>query len=103
MGCGGVRREVAFSAVLFGVRFIKGARFLCALLVCGRVILTMDIGIKEAKRIWKYRNQWVALVNSRVVAHGESIEAVQEKVERKKIKDHVFHFVSPRPFIGYAI
>ena len=63
----------------------------------------MDIGIKEAKRIWKYRNQWVALVNGRVVANGNNIKEVQEEVERKEIKDYVFHFVSPLPFIGYAI
>jgi len=63
----------------------------------------MDIGIKEAKRIWKYRNQWVALVDSRVVAHGESLKEVRDEVEKKKIKGYVFDFVSPLPFVGYAL
>ena len=63
----------------------------------------MDIGVKEAKRIWKYRNQWVALVNGRVVAHGNDIEEVQEEVERKKVKEYVFHFVPSRPIVGYAL
>lgn len=63
----------------------------------------MDIGIKEAKRIWKYRNQWIALVDSCVVAHGDNLKEVTVEVEKKKLKNYVFHFVSPLPFVGYAL
>lgn len=64
----------------------------------------MNIDEKAAKRIWKYRNQWVALVDDgRVVAHGESLKEVQDAVERKKIKGYVFHLVPARPLVGYAI
>ena len=63
----------------------------------------MQVGIKEAKKIWRYRNQWVALVAGRVVAHGNSLKEVRVEVERKKLQGYVFDFVSPLPFVGYAL
>ena len=56
-----------------------------------------------ARPMCRYRNRWVALVYSRVVAHGESLKEVRDEVEKKKIKGYVFDFVSPLPFVGYAL
>jgi hypothetical protein len=49
--------------------------------------------IETAKHLGKYKNQWVALVNGRVVASGKTLQEVKTKVEQKKIKEYVFHLV----------
>lgn len=48
-----------------------------------------------AKKLRKYANQWVALVGQSVVAAGDTLLKVQKEVERKGIKDYVFHRVPP--------
>lgn len=48
-----------------------------------------------AKKISKYANKWVALVNRSVVAKGNTLQQVQREVERKGIKNYVFHKVPP--------
>lgn len=48
-----------------------------------------------AKKISKYANKWIALVNRSVVAKGNTLQQVQREVERKGIKDYVFHKVPP--------
>ncbi|MEK7532406.1 MAG: DUF5678 domain-containing protein [Patescibacteria group bacterium] len=48
-----------------------------------------------AKKVHKYANQWVALVGQSVVAAGDSLQKVQREVERKGIKNYVFHRVPP--------
>jgi len=48
-----------------------------------------------AKKLRKYANQWVALVGHSVVAAGDTLKKVQAEVERKRIKNYVFHRVPP--------
>lgn len=48
-----------------------------------------------AKKLSKYANQWVALVDHSVVAAGDTLQKVKTEVERKGIKDYVFHRVPP--------
>ena len=48
-----------------------------------------------AKKLRKYANQWVALVGQSVVAAGDTLQKVQAEVERKRIKNYVFHRVPP--------
>jgi len=48
-----------------------------------------------ARKLRKYANQWVALVGQSVVAAGDTLQKVQREVERKGIKNHVFHRVPP--------
>ena len=48
-----------------------------------------------AKKLRQYANRWVALVGHRVVAAGDTLQKVQAEVERKKIKNYVFHRVPP--------
>jgi hypothetical protein len=40
-------------------------------------------------------NKWVALVDHKVVASGNTLQEVKEAVERKKVKKYVFHLVPP--------
>lgn len=55
----------------------------------------MDQEKVYAKKLRQYANQWVALVNRKVVAAGGSLQEVQEEVERKRVKNYVFHRVPP--------
>ena len=55
----------------------------------------MDKDKIYAKELSKHANKWVALVGYRIVAVGDTLKAVQEEVERKKIKKYVFHRVPP--------
>lgn len=48
-----------------------------------------------AKKMSKYANKWIALVNGSVVAKGNTLQQVQREVERKGIKNYVFHKVPP--------
>ena len=48
-----------------------------------------------ARKLKKYANQWVALVGQSVVAAGDTLQKVQKEVERKGIKNYVFHRVPP--------
>ncbi len=48
-----------------------------------------------ARKLKKYANQWVALVGKSVVAAGDTLQKVQKEVERKEIKNYVFHRVPP--------
>ena len=48
-----------------------------------------------AKKLRKYANQWVALVGQSVVAAEDTLQKVQKDVERKGIKNYVFHRVPP--------
>jgi len=54
-----------------------------------------------AKAISKYANKWVALVDHKVVASGNTLQEVKETVERKKVKKYVFHLVPP-PSVSLA-
>ena len=48
-----------------------------------------------AKTIKKYERKWVALVGNRVMGAGDTLQEVKKLVERKHIKNYVFHFVPP--------
>jgi len=50
--------------------------------------------LKKAKELEPYENKWVALVDDKVVASGDSPEEVQEKAEKNGYTDFVFHLVS---------
>jgi hypothetical protein len=53
----------------------------------------MNQDLAFAKELAKYKDQWVALKDKRVIAAGKSVREVLEKVARKKIKDFAFHYV----------
>ncbi|MDP3772517.1 MAG: DUF5678 domain-containing protein [bacterium] len=48
-----------------------------------------------ARMMKKYERKWVALVGSKVVAVGTTLAEVKEVVERKRMKNYVFHLVPP--------
>jgi hypothetical protein len=45
----------------------------------------------------QYTSKWVALKDGRVVASGDTLRAVKETVEKKKMRDYAFHFVERYP------
>ena len=51
--------------------------------------------LAKAEELRPYENKWVALVDDKVVASGDSPQEVEEKVEEKGYTDVVFHLVSP--------
>ena len=53
----------------------------------------------KAKALSKYANKWVALVDHKVVASGNTLQEVKESVEKKKVKQYVFHLVPPPSII----
>ncbi len=59
--------------------------------------------IEFAKALAKYKNKWVALQNRKVVAYGDDLERVYKTVQRKKIKDYVFHLVPDKPPVMYGL
>mgnify|MGYP001593832069 CR=1 FL=1 len=48
-----------------------------------------------AKKLSRYANRWVAFVDHSVVAAADTLQEVKTKVERKGIKNYVFHRVPP--------
>ncbi|GEM_PF-3311576 len=48
-----------------------------------------------AKTIKKYERKWVALIGSKVVGAGNTLAEVKDSVERKHLKNYVFHLVPP--------
>jgi len=50
--------------------------------------------LQKAKELEPYENKWLALVDDKVVASGDSPQEVAEKVEEKGYTDVVFHLVS---------
>ena len=46
-----------------------------------------------AKTMKKYEKKWVALVGNKVMGSGDTLQEVKELVERKRIKNYVFHLV----------
>ena len=48
-----------------------------------------------ARSIKKYERKWVALVSGKVVAAGNTLTEVRDLVERKHLKNYVFHLVPP--------
>jgi uncharacterized protein DUF5678 len=50
---------------------------------------------KLAKALQAYENKWVALVGNKVVAAGESVQAVKQKAEELGYTNFMFHLVPP--------
>ena len=48
-----------------------------------------------AKAIKKYERKWVAVVGGKVVVAGGTLAEVKSLVERKHLKNYVFHLVPP--------
>ena len=48
---------------------------------------------KLAKALQAYENKWVALVENKVVAAGESVKEVKHKAEQAGHTDFMFHLV----------
>jgi hypothetical protein len=53
---------------------------------------------KLAKKLWKYRDTWVALsAAGTVIANGKDLKEVHRQVNKKGITDYVFHLVPSKP------
>ena len=52
-----------------------------------------------------FENKWVALVEDKVVASGESPKEVKERAEQQGFRDYVFHLVPSfsRTFLPHEI
>ena len=48
---------------------------------------------KLAKALQPYENKWVALVGTKVVAAGETVQEVKEKAEQAGHTHYMFHLV----------
>jgi len=49
--------------------------------------------LQKAEELRPYEEKWVALVEDKVVAAGDTLEEVQEKAEQKGYTDFIFHLV----------
>lgn len=60
---------------------------------------------KYAEKVASYQNEWVALVDQQVVAHGRTLQEVKNQVDKKNITGYIFHFIAPRSilFAPYAV
>jgi hypothetical protein len=58
--------------------------------------------IERAKELQKYENKWVALVDKKVVASGETMQKTAENAEKAGYKDVSFYLV-PSASVSYAL
>jgi adenine/guanine phosphoribosyltransferase-like PRPP-binding protein len=58
--------------------------------------------LQKAKELQQYENKWVALVNDKVVASGETMKEVAEIAEKAGYKDFTFYLV-PSSSVSYAL
>jgi hypothetical protein len=56
--------------------------------------LTEKEMVEKVKELEPYQNKWVALVDDKVVASGDTPKEVKEKAEQNGYRDVVFHLVS---------
>jgi len=49
--------------------------------------------LEKAEELRPYENKWVALVDDKVIAAGDSPDEVAEKTERQGYAEYVFHLV----------
>ena len=52
--------------------------------------------LEKSKNINRYGGKWVALLEDRVVAHGEKLEEVMKKVKAQKLQKKTSVFLVPR-------
>ena len=57
---------------------------------------------EQARELQKYENRWVALVDDKVVASGESVEEVARKAEEAGYKRYAF-FLVPSGKVRFAL
>jgi len=50
-------------------------------------------GLAKAEELRPYENKWVALVDDKVVASGDSPKEAKAKAMRKGFKDFAYHLV----------
>jgi adenine/guanine phosphoribosyltransferase-like PRPP-binding protein len=58
--------------------------------------------LQKAKELQKYENKWVALVDDKVVASGETMKETAEKAEKAGFKDITFYLV-PSSSVSYTL
>jgi hypothetical protein len=51
--------------------------------------------LAKAEELRPYENKWVALVDDKVVAAGDSPDEVAEKAEQAGYREYAFHLVPP--------
>lgn len=51
---------------------------------------------KKAISLDKYAGKWVAFVNEKIVAFGDTLEEVANKIEKMKLKKRAVYFLVPR-------
>lgn len=60
---------------------------------------------QERVSLNKYAGKWVAFVDEKVVAFGDTLEEVANKIEKMKLKKRAVYFLVPRkdegPYILY--
>ena len=54
--------------------------------------------MEQARELQKYENKWVALVDEKVVASGETMEEVAKKAEEAGYKEYAFYLVPSGKF-----
>jgi orotate phosphoribosyltransferase-like protein len=58
--------------------------------------------LQKAKAFQQYENKWVALVDDKVVASGETMQETAEDAEQAGYKDITFYLV-PSSSVSYAL
>jgi len=51
---------------------------------------------KKATPLDKYAGKWVAFVNEKIVAFGDTLEEVANKIEKMKLRKRAVYFLVPR-------
>jgi hypothetical protein len=58
--------------------------------------------LQKAKELQQYENKWVALVDAKVVASGETMKETAAKAEKAGYKDITFYLV-PSSSVSYPL
>ena len=58
--------------------------------------------LRKAKQLQQYENKWVALVDDKVVASGETMKEAAAKAERAGYTDITFYLL-PSSSVSYAL
>ena len=51
---------------------------------------------KKATSLDKYAGKWVAFINEKIVAFGDTLEEVANKIEKMKLRKRAVYFLVPR-------
>jgi hypothetical protein len=51
---------------------------------------------KKTTSLDKYAGKWVAFVNEKIVAFGDTLEEVANKIEKMKLRKRAVYFLVPR-------